>query len=221
MKYIITENQLDKLESIIQNVINSELNAIREESEDWGLGEMDELHEVDSIDKIVIDRIVPYTRTKVYVDIYSNTDRDDFDNIRAEIQYRVSEWVPNVEIYINDIKYINSEEPLNEIERDWRDKDYEEQYSKIGDKFVNSISEMIDSYYEDDNVVNLYNSEEVRLMSYYKKNNELFYNSDINKLIDNLIPMFIWARHGKYVISDVFESFFPDYKVRDVIAAGM
>ena len=67
MKYIITENQIDKLQVHIQNVIDSELDNIREESEEWGLGEMDELDEIDSIDKIVIDRISTYTGLKVYV----------------------------------------------------------------------------------------------------------------------------------------------------------
>ena len=103
MKYIITENQIDKLQVHIQNVIDSELDNIREESQEWGLGEMDELDEIDSIDKIVIDRIVPHVGIVVYIDIYSKTDRDDFDNIRAEIQYRVSEWVPNVKLFINNI----------------------------------------------------------------------------------------------------------------------
>jgi len=103
MKIIITENQIDKLQVHIQNVIDSELDSIREESQEWGLGEMDELDEVDSIDKIVIDRIVPHIGIVVYIDIYSKTDREDFDNIRAEIQYRVSEWVPNVKLFINNI----------------------------------------------------------------------------------------------------------------------
>ncbi len=103
MKYIITENQIDKLQVHIQNVIDSELDNIREESQEWGLGEMDELDEVDSIDKIVIDRIVPHIGIVVYIDIYSKTDREDFDNIRAEIQYRVSEWVPNVKLFINNV----------------------------------------------------------------------------------------------------------------------
>lgn len=103
MKIIITENQIDKLQVHIQNVIDSELDNIREESEEWGLGEMDELDEIDSIDKIVIDRIVPHVGIVVYIDIYSKTDRDDFDDIRAEIQHRVSEWVPNVKLFINNI----------------------------------------------------------------------------------------------------------------------
>jgi len=103
MKIIITENQIDKLQVHIQNVIDSELDNIREESEEWGLGEMDELDEIDSIDKIVIDRIVPHIGIVVYIDIYSKTDREDFDNIISEIQYRVSEWVPNVKLFINNI----------------------------------------------------------------------------------------------------------------------
>jgi hypothetical protein len=103
MKIIITENQIDKLRVHIQNVIDSELDNIREESQEWGLGEMDELDEVDSIDKIVIDRVVPHIGIVVYIDIYTNTGREDFDNIRAEIQYRVSEWVPNVKLFINKI----------------------------------------------------------------------------------------------------------------------
>lgn len=103
MKYIITENQIDKLQNHIQNLIDGELNNLREESEEWGLGEMDELDEIDSIDKIVIDRIVPHIGIVVYIDIYSATFRKDFDNIRAEIQYRISEWIPNVKLLINNI----------------------------------------------------------------------------------------------------------------------
>jgi hypothetical protein len=103
MKIIITENQIDKLQVHIQNVIDSELDNIREESLEWGLGEMDESDEIDSIEKIVIDRIVPHIGIVVYIDIYSSTLRNDFDNIRAEIQYRISEWVPNVKLFINNV----------------------------------------------------------------------------------------------------------------------
>lgn len=103
MNYIITENQVDKLYGIIQNLIESELSAIREESEEWGLGEMDELDEINSINKIEIDRIVPHLGTNVYINIYSNSDRDEFQNIRAELQYRVDQWFPGIKLFINDI----------------------------------------------------------------------------------------------------------------------
>ena len=103
MNIEITDKQLDKLSSIIQGLIDSQLNIIREESEEWGLGEIDEYNELSSIDKIIIDRIVPYSKIKVYVDLYRNSDREEFDNIRAELQYMINEWLPKVELYINQI----------------------------------------------------------------------------------------------------------------------
>jgi hypothetical protein len=109
MKYIITENQVEKLHSIIQNLIDSELIGLKEESEEWGLGEMDDIDEINSIDRIEIDRVVPHLGTKVYINIHSNSDRDDFQNIRAELQYRVDQWFPNIKLFINDIIHINNE----------------------------------------------------------------------------------------------------------------
>ena len=58
MKFIITESQVKSLHNVIQGMINSTLDIIREESEEWGMGEMDELDEVSSVDKIVVDRVV-------------------------------------------------------------------------------------------------------------------------------------------------------------------
>lgn len=103
MKYIITETQSDKLHGIIQSMIDSELTGLKEESEEWGLGEMDDLDEINSIDKIEVDRIVPHLGTKVYINIYSNSNRDDFQNIRAELQYRIDQWFPNVRLFINEV----------------------------------------------------------------------------------------------------------------------
>lgn len=120
-----------------------------------------------------------------------------------------------------EIKNNFNEQPINEVERDWRDEEYEEQYSRISNKLINSISEMFESYYEDDKVIHLYGNNDKRLMTYYKNNNELFFNRDIIDYITELIPPFIWARHGKYLMSDMFEEMFPEYKVRDVISAGM
>jgi hypothetical protein len=103
MNIKIGTRQVDKLKSIIQNLINSTLESIRQDSEEWGLGEMDELDEINSIDKIVINRITTVNKIKVYIDIYRNSNRYDFDNIRAELQYRINKWIPNIEIYLNDI----------------------------------------------------------------------------------------------------------------------
>jgi hypothetical protein len=103
MKYIVTESQVKSLQPRIQKLIDSELDSLRTESEEWGMSEMDEIHEIQSVDKIVVDRVVTVSKIKVYVNIYRNTNRNDFDNLRDEIQYRLEDWFPNIELYIEDI----------------------------------------------------------------------------------------------------------------------
>ena len=105
MKFIITENKIEKLKTHIQSQINSELNNLREESEDWGLGEMDELYEIDSINRIEVDRIDSESGIKVYVNIYQNGDydRDDYYNVISSIEYGLENWLPNMSIILNEI----------------------------------------------------------------------------------------------------------------------
>ena len=103
MKIIITENKIEKLKNHIQTFIDYALNSIREQSEDWGLGEMDELYEIDSIDKIVINKIVPKKKNMVFVDIYQNKTRSDYDNTLAEIEFSLNEIFPNIVIKLNKI----------------------------------------------------------------------------------------------------------------------
>ena len=143
-----------------------------------------------------------------------------YENVRLFLKYLgINE---NTYYFLNIVIKNNfDEQPINEMERDWRDKEYQEQYSRISNKLISSISEMFESYYEDDKVIHLYGNNDKRLMTYYKNNNELFFNRDIIDYITELIPPFIWVRHGKYLMSDMFEEMFPDYSVRDVIAAGM
>lgn len=103
MKVILTSNQIKKLGEFVQSFINSELNNIRQDSEEWGLGEMDELDEINSVDKIVVDRIVPFTGVKVYVKIYRNSEREEFDNLISELRYRLQQNIPNSNILIDQI----------------------------------------------------------------------------------------------------------------------
>ena len=103
MRYIISESQSNKFVSSIQGLIDDTFETIKQESEDWGMDEMDAIHEVQSVDKIVVDRVVTINKIKVYVNIYKNSNRYDFDNLRAEIQYRLEDWIPNIELYIEDI----------------------------------------------------------------------------------------------------------------------
>ena len=106
MRYIITDEQAKTMEEVINGIIDSELNNIRTQSEDWGLGEMDEIDEINSIHKIIVDRIDFEDGIKVYVNLYITTDRDDFYNVISSLEYDVSTWIPNAELEINDIKQI-------------------------------------------------------------------------------------------------------------------
>ena len=103
MKYVITESQSKSFQEMIQRLIDNTFETIKQESEDWGMDEMDAIHEVQSVDKIVVDRVVTINKIKVYVNIYKNSKREDFDNLRAEIQYRLEDWFPNIELYIDNI----------------------------------------------------------------------------------------------------------------------
>jgi hypothetical protein len=92
MKYEITEKQLEKLKKVIQGFIDSALDSLRKMSEDWGLGQMDEYDEVRSVEKIVVDRIVPYTGINVYIDMYVKNDRDYNNFYNFLLRDEISSW---------------------------------------------------------------------------------------------------------------------------------
>ena len=106
MKYIITDEQVKTMEGIINGIIDGELCSIRTQSEDWGLGEMDEIEEINSVEKITVDRMDFENGIKAYVNVYVNNDRDDFYNVMSSVEYEVSNWIPGAELEINEIKQI-------------------------------------------------------------------------------------------------------------------
>jgi len=96
----------EKLKKIIQRLIDSELDNVRELSKDWGLGEMGELEVLDSVEKIKISNITTINGIKVYINIYSYSiryDKSDYQDLRAELQYRIEDWFPNIELFIDEI----------------------------------------------------------------------------------------------------------------------
>jgi hypothetical protein len=71
--------------------------------EEWGLGEMDEINEVSSVENIVVDEIKTTDGISVNVNLYLNGDREEFDNIFAMIEYIIEQWFPNAEIHIEKV----------------------------------------------------------------------------------------------------------------------
>jgi hypothetical protein len=104
MKIIITESKIGELKNLAQEVLDDELNNLRQMADiEWGLGEMDEINEVESVEKIVVDDIKTTDGISVYVNVYINSVREDFDIIDSMIEYIIEQWMPNAEIHINKI----------------------------------------------------------------------------------------------------------------------
>jgi hypothetical protein len=104
MNIEINEKQLKIIQRVTQQVIDSTLNQMRELADtEWGLGEMDEINEIQSIDKIVINHMTTHQRLTVYVNIYLNNPRYDFDNTLSEISYNLTNYFPNSVVLTNEI----------------------------------------------------------------------------------------------------------------------
>jgi hypothetical protein len=104
MKFIITENKVESLKQIAQYLIDNELNNLRIMSdEEWGMGEMDEINEVSSIDKIIVDKLEMSDGVNIYVDMYVLTDREEFDLVIGAVEYSLEQWLPNVKVHTNII----------------------------------------------------------------------------------------------------------------------
>jgi hypothetical protein len=104
MKIIITESKVGKIKTLLQEILDDELNNLRQEAdEEWGLGEMDEIDEVSSVDKIIIDEIKTTGGISVNVNLYLNRDREDFEIILPLIEYVIEQWFPNAEIHIEKV----------------------------------------------------------------------------------------------------------------------
>ena len=118
------------------------------------------------------------------------------------------------------MRIIVTENQLNELERDWMGQDSEEQYTRLKESLVNRVKDMIKGYGENEKGIDLYDSNEELLIVYLKSSGEVYYSSTLYDLMTSILPHPIWYRHGKYVIADVFESYFPDYRVRRVSTAS-
>jgi len=118
------------------------------------------------------------------------------------------------------MRIIVTENQLNELERDWMGQDSEEQYTRLKESLVNRVKDMIKGYGENEKKIDLYDSNEELLIVYLKSSGEVYYSSTLYDLMTSILPHPIWYRHGKYVIADVFESYFPDYRVRRVNTAS-
>jgi hypothetical protein len=96
----ITES---KMGEGIQMLVNQSLQYLKSLTDEMGLGEMDELEEIGSVDEIKVTNVVIDNEPIVYVDFYVNSQRRDFDNIILTIEYEVGKYLPNVRVVVDNI----------------------------------------------------------------------------------------------------------------------
>jgi len=131
-------------------------------------------------------------------------------------------------IIFKNMKYIIKESQLKlifELERDWRDFEYEEQYNKVKGKIIPYIVDQFDSYDDENNRIYISNSngEVICVFVIYEDGmtGELYYSRDFGDLLEKILPHPFWYVHGKYLMSDAFNVVFPEYKVFDVRNANI
>lgn len=96
----ITES---KIEDGIQFMIDGVVENLQDESFEFGLGEMDELDEINSIDKVKVTNFIKDEVPVLYVDFYVNSNRRDFDIVIGSIKYEVGKYIPKIQIILDNI----------------------------------------------------------------------------------------------------------------------
>jgi len=127
------------------------------------------------------------------------------------------------------MKYIITESQYKliseKVERNWRDKEYENQYSKLSNKLIPLVSNMIKTYSEDDdNKITLFGSDGKILILFkpyrysdkISRNGEIYYSRELDKLFESFLPHPLWLIHGKYIIQDIYNLYFPENNVMDI-----
>lgn len=121
------------------------------------------------------------------------------------------------------MKYLITESQfqlISELERTWRDFEYKEQYERIKNKLIPYFVNKVKSYDDNVNRITLFDSDNKLILVFYTGSGELFYNRELDELYYKLLPHPLWLVHGKYIMSDVFEQLFPDYKVLSAKSVG-
>lgn len=121
------------------------------------------------------------------------------------------------------MKYLITESQfqlISELERTWRDFEYKEQYERIKNKLIPYFVNKVKSYDDNVNRITLFDSDNKLILVFYTGSGELFYNRELDELYYKLLPHPLWLVHGKFIMSDVFEQLFPDYKVLSAKSVG-
>ena len=100
----------DKLVKSIQSIVDQSLIRMNKETEEMGLGEMEHINEIESVEGVIVKGFYvtnlpeeygePVKR--LYLDMYVNGPRygfEDYGNVRSEIKYDINKLIPDTDIY--------------------------------------------------------------------------------------------------------------------------
>ena len=111
MKIIITENRLDDLKDSITELMNSFLESMKENS-DYSFHSY-EVYILENIKKVEISHMTTELGISVWIYMFTtediddteefNTEGEDFNFFRSELQYRLGKLIPHIKLFIQDI----------------------------------------------------------------------------------------------------------------------
>ena len=96
----------DKLIKSIQTIVDQSLIRMNKETEEMGLGEMEYINEIESVEGVIVKNIQNIDMegfgNRLHVDMYVNGPRygfEDYRNTRSEIKYDINKLIPNTDVY--------------------------------------------------------------------------------------------------------------------------
>ena len=98
-----TINESNPIPNSFQRLVNNIFKKMEDDSFEYGLGEMDELAEIESVDNVIIIKYLNDEVPVLSVDLYVNSDRRDFDNYIGELEYNLSKYISKVQVTVNRI----------------------------------------------------------------------------------------------------------------------
>jgi hypothetical protein len=143
------------------------------------------------------------------------------DSLEDLFSEEIEDYYDNADCSEYEEGVLGESSMISELDRHRTDSEYEEQYERIKGGIIKSIKKMMKSYGENDDRIIVYGDNKQKLMSYLKKSRELYYDRSISDIMENTLPHPIWFVNGRYIMSEVFESFFPHKQVKRCSSANI
>ena len=115
MMNLLTEEKGEKYISVFQDLVDSFVEKVKEDFNDFDMGEMDVSLFVSTLEKVDVKKVEVGERLVVYVDLYVSLDSGyDYYSFLYEINNFIRSVIPNSEIVLEDL--ISTKNPMDFFE---------------------------------------------------------------------------------------------------------